>query len=661
MTAQFGSSVFAHLWETMPFQVAFTNYNARNAWLPAVGTRPQDFQLDAATVRRCATLLHLGPGNGRNFTQRRRRQTGSRARLWAFRHRASELASVHDLDCRVSSQGFHQFRVLERLDFGGMNNGQFGHSVWANVGSHRCELPLTGAYLHSKWRVQPTGRYDIATGVNRHWLWPLNTDLDIALVLAFAYEVSRSGQVTRFTGQSEDQDAAQALSVLRGSTADAAQGGEEGVQWWLRAHTGSFMPAVLPHGRDAHRSGPPATGRAAGVGQTREVTVTPHRVLVVLSLSLCRETDNFEPSGVIRFARFYPHIMVKANVALSRIDTAVKYRRPATTHVCDGPLEHSGCSSSTDQIHALLTADSNYNPPGPNQAYMPFWGGTFAYVLPDAANSRVAVGGQRIRGNPVRMVERYPGRGNRTIRAGDRWLHTTGQRVREVIKVPGQGSFDNLHLAPTLRLDAAQVSLSALAISNTAGDVIDALRTSRQAVDRRRLRLDDIVMAPFCDHDCLHTHWRWSSQVSDRFVRGWGTYAPHSVPGAPMVPRNQELNLIVHDRHQVTFEGNAAGNIPALEWQPFMHFGSAYATAYPRVQWGQLISSGIMGAARGSASAGSTVTFYNSAGQEIDIDSNSAVFYWNLRYRGRAIGSRIEARERVRYRTSRELQRAIDG
>lgn len=111
-----------------------------------------------------------------------------------------------------------------------------------------------------------------------------------------------------------------------------------------------------------------------------------------------------------------------------------------------------------------------------------------------------------------------------------------------VEKVAGQGAFDNIHMAPEM-------------------------------VYQQRAA----AMAPICQHDCLHMHWRWSKKFGDKPVLGFSDGAPYSKPGAPLIPENQDLSVSLTD---TTFTYVPEAKIArAGEWQIFMHHGGAYVVS----------------------------------------------------------------------------------
>ena len=146
-----------------------------------------------------------------------------------------------------------------------------------------------------------------------------------------------------------------------------------------------------------------------------------------------------------------------------------------------------------------------------------------------------------------------------------------------VTKLPGQGAFDNIHIAQKVIFESV-------------------LKDKRWA----NTHPDRVSMAPFCAHDCMHTHWRWGDAgSSDRWIKGWSNGFPYSKSGSPLVPENQEVEVkLVAGGAPRAFPGiNAATfiaspngfeyaatahDVDMLAWQYFYHHGSGYAVHMER-------------------------------------------------------------------------------
>jgi hypothetical protein len=144
-----------------------------------------------------------------------------------------------------------------------------------------------------------------------------------------------------------------------------------------------------------------------------------------------------------------------------------------------------------------------------------------------------------------------------------------------VAKEPRQGAFDNVHLAPRMKL----VGVSKVAFSY---DATAMEYDIKYPVDRGQLRIDDIRMAPFCAHDCYHTHVRWGKEATAKWTLGWDTTGPYKVPGGPMVPINQDVDIWLRANNALTYHVTVTPNpgqsfIAPGECQVLMYHGGAYA------------------------------------------------------------------------------------
>lgn len=118
-------------------------------------------------------------------------------------------------------------------------------------------------------------------------------------------------------------------------------------------------------------------------------------------------------------------------------------------------------------------------------------------------------------------------------------------------KLPFQGEFDNIHMAPRMRFT-----------SKSGANVIS-----------------DIAMAPFCEHDCFHTHTRWGTLGTSlpKTNMGFSGRKPYASPAAPLVPSNQSVFISLTSKSAMKYRGVADGPLPAGTWTVINHHGSAYA------------------------------------------------------------------------------------
>lgn len=154
------------------------------------------------------------------------------------------------------------------------------------------------------------------------------------------------------------------------------------------------------------------------------------------------------------------------------------------------------------------------------------------------------------------------------------------------------------------------------------------------------MRLDDIVMAPFCSHDCFHLHWRWSTVSDAEWTKGWSATKPYASPGAPMIPVNHDLDLTMWGPGELSLTEVAAPtanpaeddthNIPAHRWEIFCYQGAAYAQAVTSY----FMLEATLGRVKASAVrfvAGVADDAIRSGGTAVPVD-NKPSLYWNLRY-----------------------------
>jgi hypothetical protein len=190
-------------------------------------------------------------------------------------------------------------------------------------------------------------------------------------------------------------------------------------------------------------------------------------------------------------------------------------------------------------------------------------------------------------------------------------LNPAGYRAESVTKVPRQGEFDNLHIAPPMRAPER--------IARAAG-----------------WHLDDISMAPFCWHDCFHFHTRWGATWTDKQALGFDeSYNPYKVAGAPMVPHDQKVTVSLVGPAAFSYEAVAerlTGTLPSATWQVFFHHGMGYANDI----WDEsLFQAGMAGI--------ETYSIGEKNWSPTTASNSVSLFYWRLRWGGLAT-----AHERIR-------------
>jgi hypothetical protein len=170
---------------------------------------------------------------------------------------------------------------------------------------------------------------------------------------------------------------------------------------------------------------------------------------------------------------------------------------------------------------------------GKSGAPVPTWDDIFDYVLKDgaaSARSFVVV-------DPAKTGVR---RDNTHRQALDRTSET--MTSTEVLKLPRQGAFDNIHIAPQM-----EVGLSI--------PLLGGIPTT------------PVSMAPLCAHDCFHIHWRWSQHFTSEQNLGWGLAGPYTPPGAPMTHPNQTVTIgIAAGTPGFRYHASAAAHPPTNGW-----------------------------------------------------------------------------------------------
>ncbi len=371
-------------------------------------------------------------------------------------------------------------------------------------------------------------------------------------------------------------------------------------------------------------------------GERITITVTVPRIVVFISLICCKERNNFEPGGILGGGRMVPHMMIMSNRELAEVRAAVSIKRPTNLKMEGG--DHSIHQQiMNNKIENAFYADDNtslaFDFPGEGipDLVSPLWSDLFDCYLLGVDSNTVQFNGRVVNTDPFVVVRPdFPARS--VAGAVERISRLSLSRPRTYAahtmkRVARQGAFDNLHVAPTMKSDA-QPTFSPP--QPTPADVT------------RLYGLDRVFMAPFCEHDCLHTHWRWGTTISHLPQFGWsepeffpGSIVPgkpHKVAGAPMVPVNQEVRIGITGPssfiYRVTAKGlPVAGKsvIPSGTYTFINHHGSGYSIKVDAV---------LLGFAKGAtqfvvATQGEPVLDFADA-----LSGNSAHLYWHMRFGG---------------------------
>lgn len=343
--------------------------------------------------------------------------------IWTWKHDATNPAVLTDI------------RVLSR----GMGHaGHPGHThhplpVFDRIefGPVRVRLASDGSSISLPIEQRfVVGKFAIDAGqitTDQTPLWRLDANIDASLLIALAYDLV-DGQL-----RPVDPDTVERPDFFR--------------QFVDRIDAGSVIIAG--------RAGPP-------------------RFIVAVSLTLGKERNDCEPGEILGGARIGPHVMVRATVDLLEIEATISQVRPSQT------AKHGGAEGAEmqDTIGQILMTDRNRGSEViPN--FLPHWDNVFDYYhvnLPsDAA----------FRAREFKVVDSSAAA--RQITGAVERLSLGRYQATTIRKAARQGAFDNLHLAPRMKV---------------------SFRHKGANVD-----LVNIAMAPFCIHDCLHTHFRWGDAL----------------------------------------------------------------------------------------------------------------------------------------------------
>jgi hypothetical protein len=648
-------SVFSQLIDTLPFHLALTKLAAANgheSFRHATAQQARDYivKLEAG-----GAVNQAGRGGGDRhmpdipgpalsptgyFLRDQAEARGVRIegppprrggwdRLWGWVHGQGGPTKVSEVRCRVPDYGYHAYRVFDDVEFGRYSGSTLLPEVklWTTAGQE-LTLQLDEGSVHSRWLLK-----DGHAGPDSHWLWPLEARLDAGVVVAFAYSLSQRGAdlVAAPIHLSSSSEAESRAAI------DELSSGSERARWGDRVLQGDFMPIRSR----THRP-------SAEVGSRTHTEVRAPRLLVLVCFTTLRERADYDPGQVANFARVLPQIMIKATVPLAGMEAAIKMKRPAESTVQteaggEGSNHRTCHNESEGTIGTLIVTDLDIDRVGPD--FGPHWSDIFAYYETDRSRLQGAIHVVDSSKLDVRELDPYGRRVMSLVSSA------VGGHETTLIKRPRQGEFDNIHLAPLLRLPATTYTTRTIGLP-TLDDPLTVTRfvSGNPVTDRGAMKLDHIAMAPFCSHDCLHTHWRWGKFLSDgkRWVKGWSSSLPYAVLGAPMVQHHQDVNLHlpmanamvyaaeVRRRAPTDFERRQAEGdrrymmgtrygapMESFEWQIVNHHGSGFVTS--------IHDTTKFGAARGAVSVERTI-FFSNGSAPLDPTVSSAAHYWHMRY-----------------------------
>jgi hypothetical protein len=456
-------------------------------------------------------------------------------------------------------------------------------------------LPLNVDHVVAKFKLDHGHIPDSSSG----W-WRLESNTDWSMAVVFAYEIVRSMQFPE-----------PAPKIFKVKLSD------------LEADSAFPVPPVRwtdPDYMDPSAVNPlAAAGVSLGEAKTLENTVTAvgsrHFVVVVFGFTTCKERADFEPGGVLGAGRVYPHVMVLSSQGMVNAEATIHVKRPAAGMK---NAEMDGV------ILPLLATDAN-EMHGPT----PIWSNVFDYVVTNPLDKIGLIDqDDRAATGSGWMTVVDPAKKQRTI---------VGKIKRETLthipdlvapadftKMEMQGEFDNLHFAP--------------------GMIYVPLFGPKQTL---------IKMAPFCVHDCFHTHFRWGNFLksvmdlpkSNKGFIGRIPYGGFMVSGSqgdgkPLVPFDQTVKIGLTGPSTFryfakTTPGFGWGSVYAGTWTVFNHHGSGYALGVAsQLKW--------QGAGFGVEAHMQALSEPYASAFDFDPVYSTPAFYFRLRWTGAPFGDWVE-------------------
>lgn len=484
--------------------------------------------------------------------------------IWQWAHGPTP-AIFHKVTCRSRGMGMnyhHAMPVADAVVFDSVRIRRTGSLDWIN-------LPIQEPYvIRREWIPRgfvPAGRSS--------W-WPCTLPLDASGLVVLGYEIV-GGQVVPIAD----------IAILE---------------------TDLFMP-------NPKRSA--IIRMIAGEDTEAVVVVDRKRYLVVLEFATGREDNTFVSGLPMGFARLHPLVWVTSSEKLDLVEVQTTLQRPKKT------VNH-GDPTMMDEIKIMATTDTNQNVMAtwyPEDKALMWWDTFFTGVEDDAYRTfksrepEIYANGSQDHplqktGEVTLADPRYTN--VRTIpRAILRLRLEPSHEYDSVTKLPRQGQFDNVHLAPRMQLTFRKRSWPAF--EDLGEDVT----------------LDNIVMAPFCAHDCLHLHTRWGIAHKDKSFCGFSGSTPHMLAGGACVPTNQVVFASFPGPSTLRLRCVAENVLPG-EPQIFNHHGMGYACdVWPG---GEFTINAIKAFIETTAlNAGEPYPYMSDEGD------GWARLYWRLRYGGR--------------------------
>lgn len=489
---------------------------------------------------------------------------GDKLRIWGWKANSARPL-VAEITCRVRDDEFKQYVVLDKLEFGYSPPEaptELKPSVRITRRGKPIELPLDERFrLATFWT---TGGALVEDESVRY---PLKSLHDQGLVYVFAFDVPVYGDDIVALRDASHPDAAEvekflsACRSLHGLTAEDD-----------RSATEVLFADDLWHPEQAEQ---PGAGILDGTSWG-ELALTPTRVVVAIAVTFCKERDDyvmghFTPGWLVGMARLYPQIMTVSTRSLELIESAVRFTRPTHTTIIGG--HQCGCGEMLTDIGMGFWNDTNDgNEIRGAKALgviprMPYWEMIFNYYLADPDRD------PELLNKRVNFVRAYGGGSTVIEGAVERFCpfaSDNAERANRITRLPRQGAFDNVHVAPRMRVNQS-FNLGGYIDSDT-GVVRSVPFTGAAA-----WKMDRVVMAPFCAHDCFHLHTRWGDAFpAEKHTKGFTLGGPYAGAAAPMVPINHAAHVVPLGPNAFVYVDEAIGVRPD-DWGIACYHGAAYA------------------------------------------------------------------------------------
>jgi hypothetical protein len=547
--------------------------------------------------------------------------------IWGF-ETTPELGVVN-VTCRVRDDKWNRYQVLDRLEWGFADVqapvsagdvvhgvGSFSKHVRVKLnGRGRLDLPLT-----DEFRLTTVVTFGAKTVPGDHPMWPITAVHDWGFLHVFAYDIDPDpdgkfsaipqSDVTEFRTICDRINDAELHSVEKAKD----------VIFQDNVWTAPIAASAAP------------SGAAPSVVP---LVTTGTRVVVVCSLVVCRERDDYQPGDPMGVGRLLPHVMVISTHDLEAVEAGVRFQRPQFTRILDGKT--CGCDEMLFSIGSMLVTDSNAdnmvisNPL--NSGPLVFMANLFNYYMidphfePDLQDKAIQV--VHAESDSSRNVERHTDAVSRNCSdVTSRTITHVPRNIKVVRKVRRQGAFDNIHVSPKMVVTPPLREAKFSGIAGGQGG-------TATFTDLKTWKMDEVAMAPFCAHDCFHMHWRWSDNVNiEPATWGFDQGQPCKSVGRVMVPENQAVFIVMSSTPGKVSYLAKAEKVPADEWQIVCHHGAGYGLSV-----GFLVNRGkeAQRFLAGTAFVGPAHTFPQPADKpdrrraEVEWD-DWALFYWVNRF-----------------------------